>query len=82
MRIKYRDNPNTRTQTMTDTMPTVEGVIADALTKLSVWTEHDLRVKAIATALREAGMVDEWEDIETAPKNATKVLTYTPPEGV
>jgi hypothetical protein len=65
---------------MTDTMPTVEGVIADALTKLSVWTEHDLRVKAIATALREAGMVDEWERIDTASRRERRAR-MTPTQG-
>jgi hypothetical protein len=57
---------------MSDTMPTVENVIAEALTKLSVWTEHDLRVRSIATALREAGMVREWEPIETIPQRLKK----------
>jgi len=67
-------------------MPTVEDVIARALTSGSfqpglrkpvIWSEHNTLVIAIATALREAGMVREWQKIETAPKDGVWCLLWS-----
>ena len=55
-------------------MGTVEDVIARALTKRShnigspvIWSEHNEMILNISHALREAGMLREWEPIATCP---------------
>ena len=61
------------------TMGTVEDVVIGCLRGIIPPEKHDpwaekLLAKAIATALREAGLVREWEPIETAPKDGLPLI--------
>ena len=59
-----------------------EDVIADALCMLSATDKHgrSIEAAAIATALRTAGLAIEqdWQPIETAPRDGRRLLCYAP----